>query len=34
VRQEFCVLNVPYSRQAYFDLTKKLAAELRLRSTP
>ncbi len=34
VKQEFCILNVPYSRQAYFELTQSLGAALQLPSTP
>lgn len=34
VKREFCILNVPYSRQDYFDLVKQLSAELTIRRTP
>jgi hypothetical protein len=34
VRREFCILNVPYSRQDFFDTIKELRAELRIRTTP
>lgn len=34
VKQEFCILNVPYSRQDYFETVKHLAAQLRLPPLP
>ncbi len=34
VKKEFHILNVAYSRQEYFEITKSLAAQLDLRSTP
>jgi hypothetical protein len=34
IRREFCILNVQYSRQDYFEITRELAAKLRLAPTP
>jgi hypothetical protein len=34
VKREFYILNVPYTREAYFEAIKDLGPQLGIRSTP
>jgi hypothetical protein len=34
VKQEFCILNVQYARQEYFEIVKDLAPRLKVATTP